>query len=73
MGRLRGRLRKLEREMDTTLVMVEHQDGTTSRFRKEHIPLMPYCTSLTRGSVTTSARSPYRQYRDGLLKRRNVL
>jgi len=36
MGRLRGRLRKLEREMDTTLV-VEHEVGTTSRFRGEEI------------------------------------
>jgi hypothetical protein len=32
MGNLRGRLRKLERGMDETLVAVEHEDGTTSRF-----------------------------------------
>lgn len=33
MGRLRGRLRNLEREADANLVIVEHEDGTTSKFR----------------------------------------
>lgn len=32
MGRLRGRLRNLERETDTELVAVEHGDGTVSRW-----------------------------------------
>ena len=32
MGRFRGRVRKLEREMDTALVAVEHEDGTVSRW-----------------------------------------
>lgn len=36
-GSLRGRMRKLEREMDETLVVVEHQDGKTSRFREEEV------------------------------------
>ena len=34
---LRGRLRNLEREADVELVVVEHEDGTTSRFREEDI------------------------------------
>lgn len=34
---LRDRLRNLEREMDAVLVVVEHEDGTTSRFREEDI------------------------------------
>ncbi len=37
MGRLRGRLRNLERAADEELVAVEHEDGTTSRFRKEDV------------------------------------
>lgn len=41
MGGLRGRLRTLEREMDETLVVVEYEDGTTSRFRDEE--LFPEC------------------------------
>ena len=32
MGRFRGRLRKIEREMETVLVAVEHEDGTVSRW-----------------------------------------
>lgn len=32
MGRFRGRLRKLEREMETALAAVEHEDGTVSRW-----------------------------------------
>jgi hypothetical protein len=32
MGRFRGRLRKLEREMETEMVAVEHEDGTVSRW-----------------------------------------
>jgi hypothetical protein len=36
-GSLRGRMRKLEREADTALVVVEHEDGTTSKFRGEDI------------------------------------
>ena len=31
-GRFRGRLRKLEREMETEMVTVEHEDGTVSRW-----------------------------------------
>ena len=39
---LRGRVSRLEREMDTALVVVvEHEDGTTSRFREEEI--FPEC------------------------------
>lgn len=30
-GRFRGRLRKLEREMETEYVTVEHEDGTRSK------------------------------------------
>ena len=37
MGRLRGRLLKLEREMDAELVVVEHEDGTTSRFQEDAV------------------------------------
>lgn len=37
MGSLRGRLRNLERELYTTLVVVEHEDVTTSRFREDDI------------------------------------
>ncbi len=37
MGSLRGRMRKLEREVDTTMIVVEHEDGTTSRFREEDV------------------------------------
>ncbi len=36
-GSLRGRLRNLEREVDTTLVVVEQEDGTTSRFSEEEV------------------------------------
>ena len=32
MGRFRGRVRKLEREMETEIVTVEHEDGTVSRW-----------------------------------------
>ncbi len=32
MGRFRGRLRRLEREMEAELVSVEHEDGTVSRW-----------------------------------------
>ena len=32
MGRFRGRLRKLEREVETELVTLEHEDGTVSRW-----------------------------------------
>lgn len=32
-----GRLLKLEREMETELVVVEHEDGTTSRFREDEV------------------------------------
>ncbi len=32
MGRFRGRVRKLEREMETELVTVEHEDGAVSRW-----------------------------------------
>ena len=32
MGRFRGRLRKLEHEMETEYVTVEHEDGTRSRW-----------------------------------------
>ncbi len=37
MGRLRGRILKLEREMEFELVVVEHEDGTTSRFQEEAV------------------------------------
>ena len=37
MGRLRGRILKLEREMELELVVVEHEDGTTSRFREDAV------------------------------------
>ena len=29
--------RNLEREVDTTMIVVEHEDGTTSRFREEDV------------------------------------
>ena len=32
MGRFRGRVRKLEREIETALVAVEHEDGTASKW-----------------------------------------
>lgn len=32
MGSLQGRLRKLEREVETALVTVEHEDGTRSKW-----------------------------------------
>ncbi len=32
MGGFRGRVRRLEREMETELVTVEHEDGTKSRW-----------------------------------------
>ena len=32
MGRFRGRLRELEREMETEFVTLEHDDGTVSRW-----------------------------------------
>ena len=32
MGRLRGRLRKLEQEIETEYVTLEHEDGTRSRW-----------------------------------------
>jgi hypothetical protein len=34
---LRGRLRNLEREAAVSLVVVEHGDGKTSRFRKDEV------------------------------------
>ncbi len=37
MGRFRGRLRKIEREMETVLVAVEHEDGTVSRWRLDEL------------------------------------
>ena len=37
MGSLRGRLRNLEREVNTTLVVVDHEDGTTSRFTEDEV------------------------------------
>lgn len=37
MGRLRGRIRNLERAADEELVVVEHEDGTTSKFREGEI------------------------------------
>lgn len=37
MGRLRGRILKLEREMQLELVVVEHEDGTTSRFQEDAV------------------------------------
>ena len=37
MGRLRRRLLKLEREMGAELVVVRHEDGTTSRFREDAV------------------------------------
>jgi hypothetical protein len=36
-GRFRGRLLKLEREINAELVAVEHEDGTTSRFREDAV------------------------------------
>ena len=35
MGGLSGRLRKLERELDAEMVVVEHENGTTSRFQED--------------------------------------
>ena len=32
MGRFRGRVRKIEREMETEFVTLEHEDGTVSRW-----------------------------------------
>lgn len=37
MGSLRGRLRKLEQEVDTTMIVVEHEDGTRTKFREDEI------------------------------------
>ncbi len=37
MGRLRGRLLKLEREMKLELVAIEHEDGTSSRFQEDAV------------------------------------
>ena len=37
MGDLSGRLRKLERELDAETILVEHEDGTTSRFQEEAV------------------------------------
>jgi hypothetical protein len=34
---LKDRLRNLEREADTTLVVVEHEDGTNSKFREDEV------------------------------------
>jgi hypothetical protein len=34
-GSLRGRIRKLERQANTTLVVVNHEDGTSLKFREE--------------------------------------
>lgn len=37
MGRLRGRIRNLERETAADVITVEHPDGTASRFRQEAV------------------------------------
>ena len=34
---MRGRLRNLEREAAVSLVVVEHGDGKTSRFREDEV------------------------------------
>jgi hypothetical protein len=36
-GGLRGRLRNLEREVNETLVVVQHEDGTTSKFTEDEV------------------------------------
>jgi hypothetical protein len=37
MGGLRGRMRKLERELDAEMIAVEHEDGTTSGFQEDAV------------------------------------
>ena len=37
MGGLSGRLRTLERELDAETILVEHEDGKTSRFQEEAV------------------------------------
>ena len=37
MGRLRGRLLKLQRELDAETIWVEHEDGTASRFQEDAV------------------------------------
>ena len=37
MGGLSGRLRKLERELDAETILVEQEDGKTSRFQEEAV------------------------------------
>ena len=54
MGRFRGRLRKLEREMETTLVVMEHEVSTALRFREENVSPTPSSTSFT-GEVSPPA------------------
>jgi hypothetical protein len=37
MGGLRGRMRRLERELDAEMILVEHEDGTISRFQEDTV------------------------------------
>ena len=60
MGRLRGRLRKLKREMETTRVVVEHDAGTTSRFRGEIICPDAFLHKFDRAKRHHKGESPYR-------------
>ena len=53
---LKDRIRNLEREANISLVVVEHEDGTTSRFREGISSRISSCTRWTAASATTSAR-----------------
>lgn len=49
MGRLRGWMRRLEREAEENLIVVEHEDGTTSKFREEDVFLGAFAHESERG------------------------
>jgi hypothetical protein len=57
-GRFRGRLRKLEREMETVLVPVEHEDGTVSRWPLDDTFVDIFLHEMERGGRHFDGKEP---------------
>ena len=58
MGRFRERLRKLEREMETVLVAVEHEDGTVSRWPLDDLFMDVFVHETDRGGRHFDGEDP---------------
>ncbi len=58
MGRFRGRLRKLEREMEAVLVPVEHEDGTGSRWPLDDTFVDIFLHEMERGGRHFDGKEP---------------